>query len=87
MPGGEGLVIFVFQFNRAYLEAFTAACAFGKVYVTGVLDDPGLEMPLFPLEFTEFRGCKKFNVQVPADLDQFRRNNSHGAVIGGECLV
>jgi hypothetical protein len=24
---------------------------------------------------------------MPADLDQFGRDNSHGAVIGGECLV
>jgi hypothetical protein len=29
----------------------------------------------------------KLDVGVPADLDQFGRNNSHGTVIGGEGLV
>ena len=29
----------------------------------------------------------KFYVQMPADLDQFRRDNSHGTVVGGKRLV
>jgi hypothetical protein len=29
----------------------------------------------------------KFDVDVPADLDQFGRDNSHGTVIGGEGFV
>ena len=29
----------------------------------------------------------KFDVNVPADLDQLRRDNSHGAVIGRKGLV
>jgi hypothetical protein len=29
----------------------------------------------------------KFDVDMPADLDQFGRNNSHGAVIGWKSLV
>jgi hypothetical protein len=28
-----------------------------------------------------------FDIDVPADLDQFRRDNSHGTVIGGKGLV
>jgi hypothetical protein len=31
--------------------------------------------------------CDQVNVQVLADLDQFRRNNSHGTIIGWEGLV
>lgn len=27
------------------------------------------------------------NVDMPADLDQFRGNNSHGTIIGGKCLI
>jgi hypothetical protein len=27
------------------------------------------------------------NIKMPADLDQFRRENSHGAVVGGKGLV
>jgi hypothetical protein len=30
---------------------------------------------------------KKLYIDVPADLDQFRRNNSHGTVIGGKRLI
>ena len=29
----------------------------------------------------------KLDINVPADLDQFGRDDSHGAVIGGEGLV
>ena len=29
----------------------------------------------------------KLNIDMPADLDQFGRDNSHGTVIGGEGLV
>jgi len=29
----------------------------------------------------------KFDVNVPADLDQFGRDNSHGTIIGGKGLV
>jgi hypothetical protein len=29
----------------------------------------------------------QLDVQMPADLDQFRRKDSHGAVIGGKRLV
>ena len=28
-----------------------------------------------------------FDVDVPADLDQFGRDNSHGTIVGGEGLV
>ena len=29
----------------------------------------------------------EFDVDMPADLDQFGRDNSHGTVIGGKSLV
>jgi hypothetical protein len=44
-------------------------------------------MPLFPLKFDEFAVRQKLNVQMPADLDQFGRDDSHRAVVGGERLV
>ena len=52
-----------------------------------MLNDSGLEATLFTLEFSEFRCCEKLYVKVPADLDQFGRNNSHGTVVGWESLV
>ena len=29
----------------------------------------------------------ELDIDIPADLDQFRRDNSHGAVVGGKGLV
>ena len=47
----------------------------------------GCEITSPAVQVGDFRQSDKFNIDVPADLDQFRRNNSHGAVIGGKCLV
>jgi hypothetical protein len=27
------------------------------------------------------------DIKMPADLDQFRRDNSHGTIIGRKCLI
>jgi hypothetical protein len=35
----------------------------------------------------KIRVSDELDIQVPADLDQFGRDNSHGAVIGGKRLV
>jgi hypothetical protein len=35
----------------------------------------------------DFREGKEFDIEMPADLDQFRRDNSHGAVVGRKSLV
>ena len=53
-PRGQGLIVFIFQFYRAYLETFPATRAFGKVYITGMLYDSCREMTFFPPEFAEF---------------------------------
>jgi hypothetical protein len=45
------------------------------------------EVSRFTAHVCDFRKGQKFDVEMPADLDQFRRDNSHGAVIGGEGLV
>jgi hypothetical protein len=39
------------------------------------------------LKIQKFGVRQKLNVQMPADLDQFGRDNSHTAVIGGEGLI
>ena len=46
-----------------------------------------LEVSLFAMDIFYSRTCMEFNVDMPADLDQFRGDNSHGAIIGGEGLV
>jgi hypothetical protein len=52
-----------------------------------VLKDFNVEVPRLPGQADDFGECEKFDVQVPADLDQFGRDNSHGTVVGGKGLV
>jgi len=55
-----------------------AACAFPYL---------DLEISSSALDGFKIRIGDEFDVQVPADLDQFGRDDSHGAVIGGKGLV
>lgn len=52
-----------------------------------MLFNPDLEISLLPGDILYFGKGQKFYIYVPADLDQFGRDNSHGAVIGGKGLV
>jgi hypothetical protein len=52
-----------------------------------MLKDLHVKIALFSMDPHNFRKSHQLNVEMPADLDQFGRENSHGAVIGGECLV
>jgi hypothetical protein len=52
-----------------------------------MLQDFDFKIPGFSIDSGYFREGQKLNIQVPADLDQFGRGNSHGTVIGGKGLV
>jgi hypothetical protein len=52
-----------------------------------MLDHLHREVPRFTAHVCNFRKGQELNVEMPADLDPFGRDNSHGAVIGGEGLV
>jgi hypothetical protein len=41
----------------------------------------------FPGEFVKITIGDKLYVQMPADLDQFGRDDSHGTVIGGKRFI
>ena len=69
--GGQTPVEFVGKFDGADLGAIATAGAFGKVDKTGVLLDGSGKATLFALEVNQFRIGDQFNVQMPADLDQF----------------
>lgn len=55
-----------------------AACPFFDFY----LEMAGVALDAFKICIGD-----QFDVQMPADLDQYRGDNSHRTVIGGECLV
>ena len=46
-----------------------------------------LEIARVSLNRFQIRVSDQFNIQMPADLDQYGGDNSHGAVIGREGLV
>ena len=68
---GQTPVELVGEFNGTDFGAIAAAGAFGKVDKTGILLDGSGKATLFTLEINQFRIGDQFNVQMPADLDQF----------------
>jgi hypothetical protein len=52
-----------------------------------MLEDFNFKVPGSPVNGCELREGKKFNVEMPVDLDQFRREDSHGTVVGGKSFV
>ena len=70
-PVGQSLVVFAGNFHRTDLGAFTAGGAFQQIHKSGVFPDLGRKIAFFPVKFKQFRVCQQFNVQMPADLDQF----------------
>jgi hypothetical protein len=83
----ESLVVLIGQSNRADFGTVTATGAFGGIDVPGLFGDEGLEIALRAFNFINFSACDQIDVEMPADLDQFGRNNSHGTVIGGKGFV
>lgn len=49
--------------------------------------DKDFKIPFRPLNIVYLCTSDQINIQMPADLDQFGRDNSHGTVIGGEGLI
>ena len=84
---GKSLVIFIGTGYGAHLGTFTTAGAFVQIDITRCLMNLCRKIPRFPFQIDKFRIGEQFNVEMPADLDQFRRDNSHGTVIGGKGLV
>jgi hypothetical protein len=76
-----------FQHHRAVFNAGTTAGAAFFDDAAGSLFNLYREIP--GRSFHTFKVCigDQFDVQMPADLDQFRRDNSHGTIVGGKRLV
>jgi len=52
-----------------------------------MLDQFNFEIPRLTRDVLDFTESSQLDVQMPADLDQFGRDDSHRAVAGGEGLV
>jgi hypothetical protein len=80
-------VIFVIHFLGAFRRTVPAGDTLVHIDITGLLDDLDGKIALVALNGFDFRTCHQLDIDMPADLDQFRGDDSHGAVIGREGLV
>jgi hypothetical protein len=52
-----------------------------------MLEDADRKITRLSANGTDFRQSEEFDVEMPADLDQFGRDDSHGTIVGREGLV
>ncbi len=72
---------------RTMLDTAAASGAAAHVDASSAFPDFHFEISSGSFHRFQIRIGDQFNVQVPADLDQFGGNDSHGAVVGGKSLV
>jgi hypothetical protein len=68
---GQPAVVRVGDFFGAFFRAQTTGDTLVRVYIAGVLDQLDLEIALCTADAFDFGKGEKFDVDMPADLDQF----------------
>ena len=81
------LIKLIRVFDRAVFYAGSTTRAFALYNISGLFNQRYLEISCFPFYTFNFGISQDLYIGMPADLDQFRREYSHGAVIGGKGLV
>ena len=81
------LVKLIRIFDRAVFYAGRTTRASVLSNVSGLLRQGDLKVSCCPFYFINFTIGEDLYIWMPADLDQFGRQYSHGAVVGGESLV
>jgi len=69
---GESLLVFIGDFDRANLGTFAAAGTLIQIDMTRLPANPRGETARFAVQPKKFGIGENFDVQMPADLDQFR---------------
>ena len=67
--------------------AVSATGAFVDIDVSRLFAEPDLQVSLFSLDAFYGGAGMDLDIDMPADLDQFRGYDSHGTIIGRKCLV
>jgi hypothetical protein len=73
--------------DRAVFHTGSTTPAFVLYNVSGLFNQGYPEVSCFPFYTVNFSIGQDLYIGMPADLDQFGREYSHGAVIGGKGLV
>jgi hypothetical protein len=81
------LIIFILDHDWAVLNTGTATRTFFLFNVSGLLYQGYIEFTCFSFYPVYFSIGQNLYIGMPADLDQFGREYSNGAVIGGKGLV
>jgi hypothetical protein len=81
------LIKWIRVFDRAVFYTGRTTRAFALYYISGLFNQRDLEVSCFSLYTVNFSIRQDLYIGMPADLDQFGREYSDGAVIGGKGLV
>ena len=81
------MIIWIGDHDRAVLNTSSTARAFFLYNVSGLLDQGYLEVSCFTFYTVNLGIGQDLDIGMPADLDQFGSEYSHGAVIGGIGLI
>jgi len=73
--------------DGAVFNTGSTAPAFIFINVPGLPGQGYFKVSCFTFDFFDFGVAQDLYVLVPADLDQFGREYSHRAVVGGEGLI
>jgi hypothetical protein len=83
----QPLVEGVIHLFGTFFSTGPAADALVHPDIAGVFEDLHLEISGGSFHISDFAEGQQFDIEMPADLDQFGRDNSHCAVVGGKGLV
>jgi hypothetical protein len=86
-PVYEALIVETIKTDRTNFGAISAPRTLIKIDISRTFVQGDLKISGFAGYLLNLGYGVKLYVNVPADLDQFRRDNSHGTVIGGKGLV
>jgi hypothetical protein len=81
------LIKWIRVFDRAVFDAGRTTRTFALFNIPGLLKQGDLEVSCFSFDTVNFRVRQDLDIRIPADLDQFGREYSDGAVIGRKGLV
>ena len=81
------MIVWIWDLDRAVLDTGTTTRAVVLYNVSGLFNQGDLEVSCLPFYTVNFSIGQDLYIGMPADLDQFGREYSHGAVIGGIGLV
>ena len=81
------MIVWIRDLDRAILYTGSTTRAFVLYNVSGLFIQGDLEVSCFPFYTLNFSISQDLYIGMPADLDQFGREYSHGAVIRGIGLV